>query len=75
MPKDPELAVRAFAALARDEAAEPWTLEVIGSGTLRPALEARIAALPPDVSRGSPCGAASPRWTSPRHGAAPRCSS
>jgi glycosyltransferase involved in cell wall biosynthesis len=26
VPKDPELAVSAFAALARDEAAEPWTL-------------------------------------------------
>jgi len=51
VPKDPELAVSAFAALARDEAAEPWTLEVVGSGTLRPAVEAQIAALPPDVSR------------------------
>jgi glycosyltransferase involved in cell wall biosynthesis len=51
VPKDPELAVRAFAALAGDEAGEPWTLEVGGSGTLRPVLEAQIAALPPDVSR------------------------
>jgi glycosyltransferase involved in cell wall biosynthesis len=51
VPKDPQLAVSAFAALVRDEAAEPWTLEVVGSGTLRPAVEAQIAALPPDVSR------------------------
>jgi glycosyltransferase involved in cell wall biosynthesis len=51
VPKDPELAVRAFAALVRDDPAEPWTLEVVGSGDLRPALEAQIAALPPDVGR------------------------
>jgi glycosyltransferase involved in cell wall biosynthesis len=49
VPKDPELAIRTFAALVRDEPAEPWTLEVIGSGTLRSALEAQIAALPADV--------------------------
>lgn len=61
VPKDPELAVRAFAALVGNESAgntgdtageaEPWTLEVVGSGSLRPALEAQIAALPPHVSR------------------------
>ena len=50
-PKDPELAVRAFAALAQSEPDEPWTLEVVGSGTLRPALEALIATLPADVAR------------------------
>jgi glycosyltransferase involved in cell wall biosynthesis len=50
-PKDPELAIRTFAALAQSDPAEPWTLEVVGSGPLRPALEARIAALPPDVAR------------------------
>jgi glycosyltransferase involved in cell wall biosynthesis len=51
VPKDPELAIRTFAALAQSEPDEPWTLEVIGAGTLRPALEAQIAALPPDVGR------------------------
>ena len=50
VPKDPELAVRAFAALAESEPDVPWTLEVIGSGTLRPALEALIAGLPADVA-------------------------
>jgi glycosyltransferase involved in cell wall biosynthesis len=50
VPKDPELAVRAFAALAADEPDVPWTLEVVGSGTLRPALEELIAGLPPDVA-------------------------
>jgi glycosyltransferase involved in cell wall biosynthesis len=49
VPKDPHLAVRAFAALAASEPDEPWTLEVIGSGTLRPEVEALIATLPTDV--------------------------
>jgi glycosyltransferase involved in cell wall biosynthesis len=51
VPKNPELAVRAFAALAEAEPEEPWTLEVVGSGTLRPALEALVATLPADVAR------------------------
>ena len=50
MPKDPELAVRTFAALAAGEPDVPWTLEVVGSGTLRPAVEELIAGLPPDVA-------------------------
>ncbi|HEY0816744.1 MAG TPA: glycosyltransferase [Pseudonocardia sp.] len=49
-PKDPALAIRTFAALAQSEPDEPWTLEVIGSGTLRPAIEALIATLPPSVA-------------------------
>jgi len=51
VPKDPELAIRAFAELVREEPAEAWTLELVGSGTLRPALEAQIAALEPDIRR------------------------
>jgi glycosyltransferase involved in cell wall biosynthesis len=50
-PKDPMLAVRAFATLVRNEPDEPWTLELVGSGTLRPALESLVATLPPDVAR------------------------
>jgi glycosyltransferase involved in cell wall biosynthesis len=50
VPKDPELAVRAFAALAQSEPDVPWTLELIGSGTLRPTVEALIAGLPADVA-------------------------
>jgi len=50
-PKDPALAIRSFAHLAQERPDEPWTLEVIGSGTLRPELERQIAALPPDVAR------------------------
>jgi glycosyltransferase involved in cell wall biosynthesis len=51
VPKDPELAVRAFAELVRAEPDAPWTLDVVGSGTLRPVLEAQIAALPADTAR------------------------
>jgi glycosyltransferase involved in cell wall biosynthesis len=50
-PKDPALAIRAFARLVSAWPDEPWTLEVIGSGTLRPELEQQIAALPDDVAR------------------------
>jgi glycosyltransferase involved in cell wall biosynthesis len=49
-PKNPELAIRTFAVLAKSDPDEPWTFEVIGSGTLRPELEALIATLPPDVA-------------------------
>ena len=49
-PKNPELAIRTFAALAESDPDEPWTFEVIGSGTLRPELDALIATLPPDVA-------------------------
>jgi glycosyltransferase involved in cell wall biosynthesis len=51
VPKDPQLAVRAVAALAAAHPDEPWTLQIVGSGTLRPALEEQIAALPADVAR------------------------
>jgi glycosyltransferase involved in cell wall biosynthesis len=51
VPKDPVLAVRAFAALVREEPDEPWTLELVGSGNLRSVVEAEVAALPPAVAR------------------------
>ena len=50
IPKDPQLAVRAFAHLALENPDEPWTLEIIGSGALRPVLEQQIAALPATVA-------------------------
>jgi glycosyltransferase involved in cell wall biosynthesis len=50
IPKDPALAVRAFAHLAQQQPDEPWTLEIIGSGSLRPELEQQISALPPAVA-------------------------
>jgi glycosyltransferase involved in cell wall biosynthesis len=49
IPKDPLLAVRAFAHLAQAHPGEPWTLQIVGSGTLRPALEEHIAGLPAAV--------------------------
>jgi glycosyltransferase involved in cell wall biosynthesis len=49
VPKDPQLAVRAFAHLAQEHPDEPWTLQLVGDGSLRPDLEARVAALPADV--------------------------
>jgi glycosyltransferase involved in cell wall biosynthesis len=49
-PKDPELAIRTFAALAESDPDERWTFEVIGSGTLRPQLEALVDTLPPDLA-------------------------
>jgi glycosyltransferase involved in cell wall biosynthesis len=51
VPKNPVLAVRAFAALVRDEPDEPWTLDLVGSGSLRSVVEAEVAALPPDTAR------------------------
>jgi glycosyltransferase involved in cell wall biosynthesis len=49
-PKDPALAIRAFAALAQSDPDEKWTFELIGSGPLQEALEAQVAALPPEVA-------------------------
>lgn len=50
IPKDPELAIRAFAHLVDGHSDEPWTLEVVGSGTLRGAIDEQIAALPHAVA-------------------------
>jgi len=50
VPKDPMLAVDTFAELARAHPDEPWTLDIVGSGTLRPDLERRIAELPAQVA-------------------------
>lgn len=50
VPKDPQLAVRAFAHLVMAHAEEPWTLQIVGSGSLRPALEEQIAELPAAVA-------------------------
>ena len=49
-PKDPELAIRVFAHLVDRHPDEPWTLEVVGSGTLRGAIDEQIAALPRAVA-------------------------
>ena len=49
-PQGPGARGRAFAHLALEHPDEPWTLEIIGSGALRPALEQQIAALPAAVA-------------------------
>jgi glycosyltransferase involved in cell wall biosynthesis len=49
VPKDPQLAVRAFAHLVQTHPDEPWKLWLVGDGSLRPDLEAQIAALPDSV--------------------------
>jgi glycosyltransferase involved in cell wall biosynthesis len=49
VPKDPQLAVRTFAHLAQAHPDEPWTLRLVGDGSLRSDLQAQVAALPPEV--------------------------
>lgn len=61
VPKDPQLAVRAFAHLALAHPEEPWTLRIVGSGALRPALDEQISCLPPAVAaRITLCGRLAP---------------
>lgn len=50
-PKDPSLAVAMFARLAALDPDEPWSLDVVGVGTLLPQLETQVAQLPADVRR------------------------
>jgi glycosyltransferase involved in cell wall biosynthesis len=49
VPKDPQLAVRTFADLAQAHPDEPWTLRLVGDGSLRSDIEAQVAALPAKV--------------------------
>jgi glycosyltransferase involved in cell wall biosynthesis len=51
VPKDPQLAVRAFAHLVQAYPEEPWTLQLVGDGSLRSDLEAQVAALPSEVGQ------------------------
>jgi glycosyltransferase involved in cell wall biosynthesis len=51
VPKDPHLAVRAFTHLVRAHPDEPWTLQLVGDGSLRSDLEAEVAALPDEVRK------------------------
>jgi glycosyltransferase involved in cell wall biosynthesis len=61
-PKDPALALDVISALVRQDPANPWTLQVVGSGTLLPQLERLVAELPADVSsRVTLAGRMSPR--------------
>lgn len=49
VPKDPQLAVEAFAALVATDAAAPWSLEMLGTGTLLETVSKRVATLSDDV--------------------------
>ncbi len=61
VPKDPQMAVRAFAHLAVAHPDEPWTLRIVGSGSLQAALEQEITDLPPVVAgRITLCGRLDP---------------
>jgi glycosyltransferase involved in cell wall biosynthesis len=48
-PKDPRLAVDAFAALVESDPTSPWSLEVLGSGTMLEELRAQVSTLPRTV--------------------------
>lgn len=50
-PKDPVLAVRAFERLTEISPELPWSLDLVGDGTLMPELELAVAQLPADVRR------------------------
>ncbi len=50
-PKDPALAVRAFQRLTERAPDQPWSLDMVGDGTLMGALEVEVARLPADVRR------------------------
>ncbi|NLF05956.1 MAG: glycosyltransferase, partial [Actinomycetales bacterium] len=50
-PKDPTLAVRAFARLVEVAPRDPWSLDVVGDGTHMAELEREVAQLPADVRR------------------------
>lgn len=51
VPKDPQLAVAAFAALAAQDPGSPWSLELVGSGTMLDAVRRDVAALPDGVGQ------------------------
>lgn len=46
VPKDPALAVEAFAALVAADPDAPWTLDLLGQGSLLEPVRAQVAALP-----------------------------
>ena len=50
VPKDPALAVAAFAALVDADPEEPWRLELLGQGTLLEQVRAQVDALHPSVA-------------------------
>ena len=50
VPKDPTLAVQAFARLAETDPDHPWKLSLLGQGNLLDQVRAQVAALPPGIA-------------------------
>ena len=50
VPKDPALAVSAFAALVDADPEEPWKLDLLGQGTLLEQVRAQVDALHPSIA-------------------------
>jgi glycosyltransferase involved in cell wall biosynthesis len=50
VPKDPALAVEAFEALVDADPEQPWTLELLGQGTMLEQVRAKVDALHPSIS-------------------------
>ncbi|MGI3781865.1 MAG: glycosyltransferase family 4 protein [Janthinobacterium lividum] len=50
VPKDPALAVAAFAALVDADPEEPWRLELLGQGTMLEQVRAQVDALHPSIA-------------------------
>ena len=50
VPKDPALAVSAFASLVDADPEEPWRLELLGQGTLLEQVRAQVDALHPSIA-------------------------
>jgi glycosyltransferase involved in cell wall biosynthesis len=66
-PKDPALAVDAFAALVAIDGQGPWSLEILGSGTMLDSLREKVSTLGPEVSdRISVLGRVSPKEVATR---------
>lgn len=50
VPKDPVLAVAAFEALTALDPNEPWSLDIVGIGTLEEEVRERVARLPAEIA-------------------------
>ena len=50
VPKDPELAIATFAALVQRDPGSPWSLDLLGSGTMLDDIRQLVARLPGDVA-------------------------
>ncbi|MCJ8504809.1 glycosyltransferase [Kocuria flava] len=50
-PKDPELAVRTFCELVARDPEQPWTLQILGSGTRAAEVKAAVCAAPESVQQ------------------------